>query len=540
MGGNSVDVDVLVIGAGASGGAFAWSLSNAGFKVVCLEQGDWLAPKTYPSVLEDWEVHRLTDFSPDPNIRGHAHDYPINNDDSPIAPLMYNAVGGSTIHWSGHFPRMRPSDFRVKSMDDVADDWPLTYTDLEPYFELNDRMVGVAGVSGDPANPPRLERQTPPVPLGRTGDTIVKGFDNLGWHWWPSDSAVLTTPYDGREPCNNCGPCDIGCYRRAKASSDVTYWPKALAKGAVLKTGARVREVTVNSDGLARGALYYDREGVLHEQRAQIVVLACNGVGTPRILLNSQSGYFPNGLGNGRGLVGTHLMFHPYAMVTGVFDEDLEGYKGPVGCMIMSQEHYETDRSRGFLRGYTIQLARSSGPLNTSLGGLGGHGPIPWGVGHRKVMDERLGHTVTLCVIGDDLPEVSNRVTLDDTLTDVDGIPAPKIDYTLSDNSRRLLDHGISRSHEVLDAAGAKQVLVNSLLRPAGWHLMGTTRMGNDPDTSVVNGNGRSHEVENLYVIDGSVFTTAGAVNPTSTIQAIALYIAEQIKQNARGIVSSK
>ena len=138
MGGNSVDVDVLVIGAGASGGAFAWSLSNAGFKVVCLEQGDWLAPKTYPSVLEDWEVHRLTAFSPDPNIRGHAHDYPINNDDSPIAPLMYNAVGGSTIHYYGHFPRLHPADFRGRTLDGVADDWPVSYEQLEPFFDLND------------------------------------------------------------------------------------------------------------------------------------------------------------------------------------------------------------------------------------------------------------------------------------------------------------------------------------------------------------------------------------------------------------------
>ena len=347
MGSNNGTVDALVIGAGASGGAFSWSLANAGFDVMCLEQGDWVDPKAYPSTHQDWETHRLTDFSPDPNLRAQPQDYPVNNDDSPIAPLMYNAVGGSTIHWSGHFPRMHPSDFRVRTLDGVADDWPLSYYDLEPYFDLNDRMIGVAGVTGDPANPPRSPRQTPPVPMGKVGEKVIEGFDNLGWHWWPSDNAVLTAPYDGRAPCNNCGPCDIGCYRRAKASSDVSYWPKAIARGAALKTGARVREITVGADGRASGAVYYDRDGFLHEQKARIVVMACNGVGTPRILLSSQSGRFPNGLANGNGLVGTHLMFHPYAMITGVFDDQLDGHKGPLGCVIMSQEFYESGPEPG-------------------------------------------------------------------------------------------------------------------------------------------------------------------------------------------------
>ena len=531
--GNS-PVDVLVIGAGASGGAFTWSLSGAGFQVMCLEQGDWVDPAAYPTTGDDWELHRSTDFSPDPNVRAQPQDYPVNNTASPIAPLMYNAVGGSTIHWSAHFPRLHPSDFRVKSLDGVADDWPVTYAQLEPYFDLNDRMVGVAGVNGDPAYPPKPPRQTPPIPLGKLGDAIAGGFDKLGWHWWPSDSAVITRPYDGRAPCNNCGPCDIGCVPRAKASADVTYWPKAVQSGAILKTGARVREITLGDDGMAEGAVYYDRDGRLHEQKARVVVLACNGVGTPRLLLNSKSAAFPDGLANSSGLVGKNLMFHPYAMVTGVFEDDLEGHKGPVGCAILSQEFYETDASRDFVRGYTFQIDRSSGPVNTALGGIGGHDPIPWGDDHHGVLAERLGHTITIAVIGDDLPEEHNTVTLDPNLTDSDGIPSPMITYTLGENSNRLVDHGIARASEALEAAGARKVLVNPLLRPGGWHLMGTARMGTDSSGSVVDGSGRSHDVKNLFVIDGSVFVTGGAVNPTSTIQALALKIADGVKNNAR------
>ena len=154
-------VDVLVIGAGASGAAFSWSLAEAGFDVTCLDQGGWLDPTQYPTTHDDWEVHKQTDLNPDPNVRRLPQDYPLNNDASPIKPLMYNAVGGSTIHWSAHFPRLHPADFRVRSLDGVADDWPVSYEELEPFFDLNDRMVGVAGLNGDTAYPPKPPRTDP-------------------------------------------------------------------------------------------------------------------------------------------------------------------------------------------------------------------------------------------------------------------------------------------------------------------------------------------------------------------------------------------
>ena len=286
-------VDVLVIGAGASGGAFSWSLAEASFDVMCLDQGDWVDPTSYPALQDDWELHRQAEFNAEPNVRGLPEDYPVNDADSPIAPLMYNAVGGSTIHWNAHFPRLHPSDFKVRSLDGVAEDWPVTYRQLEPFFDLNDRMVEVSGITGDTAYPPKSPRQTRPVPLGKLGRTIVKGFDRLGWHWWPSDCAIVTEAYDGRSACNNCGPCEFGCTRGAKASADVTYWPKALARGATLRTQARVREISVNRDGLADGAVYYDADGREGKQKARVVVLACNGIGTPRLLLNSTSASSP-------------------------------------------------------------------------------------------------------------------------------------------------------------------------------------------------------------------------------------------------------
>jgi len=529
-------VDVLVIGAGASGGAFSWSLSKAGINVMCLDQGGWVDPSSYPSTLDDWEIHRQTNMNTDPNVRALPEDYPINDSASPISPLMYNAVGGSTIHWGAHFPRFHPSDFKVKTLDGVSDDWPLDYKRLEPFYDLNDSITGVSGYDGDPAYPPKSPRQTPPVPLGRLGDTVAKGFNKLGWHWWPSDSAIISQPFKGRQACNNCGPCDQGCAIGAKASTDITHWPEAIASGAILKTHARVREVTIGKDGLANGVIYYDEQKKIQHQKARFVIIACNGIGTPRLLLNSVSPLFPDGLTNSSGYVGENLMFHPYAMVTGVFDNNLESNKGPNGCSILSHEFYETDLSRGFIRGYSFQVLRGSGPLNTALGGLGRY-PVPWGKMHRRVFHERFGRTMTISVCGEDLPERHNRVTLDPILVDGDGIPAPKVSYTMSSNSLKMMNHGTNRAKEVLEAAGAKEVLTQPLLRPSGWHLLGTTRMGLDSRDSVVNQWGQSHDVKNLFIIDGSIFITAGAVNPTSTIQALALYIADYFKRQARHLL---
>jgi choline dehydrogenase-like flavoprotein len=528
--------DVLVIGAGASGAALSWRLGRAGFKVTCLEQGDWFPLDSYPMLQADWELRRLTDFNADPNVRRRPEDYPVENSESPFAPLMFNGVGGSTIHWSAHFPRFHPSDFRVRSLDGVADDWPLTYEELEPYYDLNDREIGVSGLRGDTAYPEKSERQTPPLPIGSFGTTLARGFDRLGWHWWAADTAIISSPFgEGRLPCNNCGPCDVGCSRGSRSSADVTYWPRALRDGVHLVTNARVREITVGSDGLASGALYYDASGDVREAKAAVVVMAANGIGTPRLLLNSTSAQFPDGLANRNGLVGKNLMFHPFAAVAGIFDEPLDSFYGPIGCSVYSHEFYETDERRGFLRGYQLQAVRQAGPVSVSLGGFTGQ-RVPWGPDHHRQMAQRVGHIINLGIVGEDFPEEHNQVVLDPVLTDSHGIPAPRVRYRLSENSERMVDHAVSRAREALEAAGARAIQVNRALRPSGWHLLGTARMGDDPARSVVDRWGRAHDVRNLFIVDGSVFTTSAAVNPTTTIQALALRTADYLIANRRNL----
>lgn len=528
-------VDVLIIGAGASGAAIAWSLLETRMRILCLEQGEHLQDRDFPSRREDYELSRYGEFSCDPNVRKLKQDYPVNSQNSCITPVNWNGVGGSTINFLGHWPRMKPSDFRTRSLDGVAEDWPVDYATLEPFYDLNDENTGVSGLGGNPGYPD-YSPPLPPIPIGKLGQTLAKGFNELGWHWWPSDVAILSQDRDGRQKCVNAGTCDLGCAAGAKGGTNFTYWPVLENAGVELRTRSRVREILIDQEtGFATGVLYHGADGQLHEQKAELVVVACNGVGTPRLLLNSKSQLFPDGLANRSGLVGKNLMFHPLTGVAGVFDEPMLGHEGPMACSILSQEFYETDRSRDFVRGYGLHSGRSTTPMTYALGGYGIDNPIPWGAEHREIMDTVYPYLAGLTVVSEDLPEEINCVTLDPELTDSNGIPAPKINYRLGENTRRMLRHGEEKVTELLLAAGAKRVLAkgdDKVWWRAGWHQMGTCRMGDDPEKSVVNGWGRSHDVKNLFIVDGSIFVTSGAVNPTSTIQALALYIGDRIKTN--------
>ena len=521
-------VDVLIIGSGASGAAVAWSLAETRMRILCLEQGDWVKPADYPSNGRDWEARLFGDFATSPNRRARPTDYPINDDNSPIKVVNFNGVGGSTILYTAHYPRLHPSDFKVRTLDGVADDWPVDYATLEPFFAENDRVTGVSGLAGDPAYPPK-QPPMPPLPLGKSGTRFGKAMNQLGWHWWPSDSSIATVDYEGRARCINLGHCTPGCAQGAKASTDITYWPLALRAGVELRTLCRVREITVGPDGMASGVVYYDAEGREQFQPAEVVIVACNGVGTPRLLLNSVSGKFPDGLANSSGLVGRNLMFHPYAYSYGYVDEPLDGNHGPPLCL-WSQEFYETDPKRDFVRGYTFQFSRGYGSILEAITSTAA-GRLPWGDDHHRVYRRLLNHRIGLSAICEDLPEEHNRVTLDPVLKDGSGIPAPRIDYTIGENSRRMIAHGLARAREILEAAGARDIAVECPILNGGWHLLGTARMGLDPERSVVNDWGRCHDVKNLFIVDGSIWVTSGGVNPTSTIQALALYIADSIKQ---------
>ncbi len=521
-------VDVLIIGAGASGAVMAASLAETRMKILCLEQGDWINSNEFPAHGRDWEARRYGDFDISPNRRMRDADYPVNDDNSIMKVANFNGVGGSTILFTAHYPRMHPSDFRVRTLDGVAEDWPIDYWTLEPYFAENDLVTGVAGLAGDPAYPLH-EPTMPPVPLGKSGTRYARAMNQLGWHWWPSDISIATTEYNGRAKCINLGHCTPGCAQGAKASVDITYWPLALRARVELRTRCRVREITTNEHGMASGVIYYDSRGVERFQPAEMVILAANGIGTPRLLLNSASPRFPDGLANGSGLVGKNLMLHPWPQVAGYVEEELDGDRGPQTVM-WSKQFYESDPSRDFVRGYTLQFNRGTGPVNEAITSMIA-GRLPWGKDHHRVYRTLVYRRLQIGVACEDLPEEHNRVTLDPVLKDAHGIPAPKIDYAMGENTRRMMEHGIARASEILAAAGAKNIGCSRTLLNSPGHLLGTARMGLDPERSVVNEWGRCHDVRNLFIVDGSIWVTSGGVNPTSTIQALALYIADNIKK---------
>lgn len=529
-------VDVVIVGSGASGAAAAWSLSREpSLRIVCLEQGGKCDPARYPSTSAAWELSRHGSASPDPNARGNPADYPVDNSDSPISVANFNGFGGSTILYSGHFPRFHPSDFRARSLDGVGDDWPLDYQALEPYFSLNEQMMGVAGLVGDPAYP-GYERLLPPVPLGPMGRRIAEAFNTLGWHWWPSYSAINTRSHAGRASCINLGPCNTGCAQGAKGSVDVTYWPPALQQGVQVRTECTVREIVLDRRGRAAGVHFVDGDGAREFLPATAVVLACGGIGTPRLLLNSKSPAFPDGLLNDHGLVGSHLMLHPLAYTEAVFGEDLRSSIGPQGCCILSQQFYETDAGRDFARGYTMQVLRGAPPVETAVTGYLMR-RIPLGPQHHRTFAETFNRTAGIAAITEDLPDINNRVELDPDRCDATGMPGVKIHYSLGENTRKMLKHGLDRSRQLLEAAGGRVVAAFAPVRYTGWHLMGTARMGRDPRTSVVNPHGQAHAVDNLFIVDTSIFVTAGAVNPVATLQALTLKICHHLRERLRETV---
>ncbi len=294
-----------------------------------------------------------------------------------------------------------------------------------------------------------------------------------------------------------------------------------------------MRRVETGPSGLAEGVLWVDRDGVEHVQPASTVVLCANGIGTPRLLLLSSSATHPDGLANASGLVGRNLMLHPNCTVTGYYDEPLDSWRGPAGQLIHSLEFYDTRPEHDFVRGCKMHVLPTPGPLNA----LEVRRPLGYdacfGPAFHDVVRTHAGG-ILWAANTEDLPDEANRVTLSTELVDGDGLPAPKVAYRISENTRRILRFTVARMEELHAVAGAAETHPVELWRDQPGHLLGTARMGDDPARSVVDSFGRAHDVQNLFIADGSIFVTSGSANPTCTIAALALRVARGIDERAR------
>jgi choline dehydrogenase-like flavoprotein len=525
---NDLETDVVIIGAGPTGSAAAWRLAAAGLAVTLVDRGGSFDPAALDRNGADWELRRAGPWSSNPNIRRGAFDDPVDDAESPIKPMFASGTGGTSTYWSAHMPRFRPEDFRVRTLDGVGRDWPIGYDDLASYYELAEARWGTAFVPGDPSAPPRQGRPEPLPTIGAHGRRMARAFDSLGWHWWPVDLVVgRDAAKPGTEHCTHIGPCDLGCPSRLRSSAERAFLDEAVRQGARLLTATRVTEIEMDGTGRANAIICRDDSGAFRI-RAKNVALAGNGSSTARLLLLSANGRAPNGLANSSALVGRGLMLHPYAKVDALFDEPLGGWVSGEKAGLVSFQFLQTDARRGFVRGVKLQLGTGPPPVALSEGAVTGQ-RLPWGTHHHRAFEARFDRICGFTVCVEDLPEDENRITLSDSIADQDSLPAAKWIYRVSENARRALDFGLDRAEEVLRAAGGGDIFRTPLRDQAGFHIMGTARMGNDPAASVVNAFGQSHDVPNLWVLDASAFVTASVVNPTLTAQALALRAADRM-----------
>ncbi|HEY2804539.1 MAG TPA: GMC family oxidoreductase [Gemmatimonadales bacterium] len=535
----STVVDFVVVGSGAAGGIIAKELSTRGFKVVVLEQG--------PRIESG-------DFQHDEFKHGYLNYYNNKFDTQPqsfkagpdgtpqprIAAAYHRLVGGGSLCFTANYRRLRPLDFdeasRIGPMAGTTfADWPITYNDLEPYYTKAEWEIGVSGEPG-PFDPPRSRPYPmPPLPVKSSGVLFERGARAIGLHPQAAQMSILSRPYHGRPPCQQCGYC-IGfpCEHRAKGSKHVVI-PMAEATGRCeIRTGCVVGRVEMDSRGRATGVMYFDDTKTQQLQRARAVVLCCNGAETPHLLLNSATPQFSNGLANSSGMVGHNLMFNSNAVVNAQFEHELDDWKGAMVTRI-ALDFYDNDPLRGFYGGGALDgRFFGSAPFQYAMGG-----PPPgtprWGPDYKRALRDGYRNQMNVLAEGTSLPLDTNRIELDPDLKDIWGLPAMRVTYMDHNDDLALMKFLQGYANDLLNAAGARKVWS----RPPGpqgngVHLLGTCRMGNDPAKSVVDKYHRTHDVKNLFLCDGSSMVTSGRGQPTCTIQALAYRAGANIARFAR------
>jgi choline dehydrogenase-like flavoprotein len=365
----------------------------------------------------------------------------------------------------------------------------------------------------------------PPVPFSYQAQVLGRGVEKLGGHCLHGPLAIASVPYQGREACIQCGFCMQGCRSRAKSTTLYTHVPLAEARGARILPESFAYRVEYDARrNRVTGVTYFDAQGQSHQVRARLVVLAAHAIETPRLLLLSANSTFPNGLANSSGLVGKNFMAHPTCTVTGLFDEPLNGFKGPVMGDLLVQDWYETDGQRGFARGYTLEKFLP-GPFfyASNMTNL-------WGRDLKEML-RYYAQAGGWWVVGEGLPNDANTVSLDPGVKDRRGLPVAHLHHGWSDNDQRMIAHGRRKATELLEAAGAWRVQAGPV---SSAHPMGTVRIGADPHTSVLNSYCQAHDIPNLFVTDTSIFPTGGGANITLTAMAVALRAAEHIIGQAK------
>jgi choline dehydrogenase-like flavoprotein len=544
----SDEVDFVVVGSGAAGGIIAKELSEHGFRVVVLEQGPYLTEADFTHN----EVKVLTEdlLTNHPKLQPNTFRKTPDEKAKPQRALVYGRlVGGTSVHFTANFWRFHEIDFIERSkIGPIAGtgftDWPISYADLEPYYTKVEWEIGVSGLAGaSPFDPPRSKPYPmPPLPVKGSGVIFEQAARKLGWHPFPAPMAILSQPRPGRSACINCGFClAFGCEVGAKSSSLAAAIRMAEKTGRCeIRPNSYVHRVELDANGKATGAVYFDEQRNVHLQEAKAVVICANGAETPRLLLLSANKQFPNGLANSSGLVGKYLMLNSGGVSMGVFDEPLNDYKGFAVSRIF-HDFYELDAQKvGFYGGGGIDARFDLTPVTFAMGALP-PGTPRWGKEFKSALAHNFTRTMEIFGHGTSLPLETNSFSLDPDLKDAWGLPALRLTYKDHPDDIKLSNWLNARGLELLEAAGAKQKWnFPAQEQQFAVHLLGTCRMGNDPKTSVINSDHRTHDVKNLFLCDGSSLVTSGRGQPTMTIEALAFRAADRIRELAkRGEISA-
>ncbi len=504
-------VDVVVVGTGAGGAPLLARLAQAGYKVVALEAGYFWHPAT-DFATDEREQNKL--FWADERLSAGVDPLAFGRNNSGIG------VGGSTLHYTAYVPRPQPDDFQLFTDFGLGEDWPIGYGDLEPYFDELELFLGVSGPSPYPWGPNRTPYPLAPLPLNAAAQLMARGCATLGLRTAPAANAALSAPYfqpgvGWRNACTNRGFCQAGCTTGGKASMDVTFIALALQHGAEVRSGAFVTRIETDREGRVTGVVYV-HEGQEEHQRCHTLFLAAGAIETPRLLLL-------NGLANQSGEVGRNFMAHPGLQIWGQFEEATRPFKGIPGGLISEDTH--RPQHANFAGGYLLQ---SIGVMPVTYASQIARGRGLWGESLQSHMNG-YNHTAGINILGECLPYAHNYLELSDEV-DQRGLPKPRIHFSNGENERRLRDHAEALMRRIWEAAGAEEIWASE----RNAHIIGTCRMGPDPNRAVVNTEGRVFEVPNLYIMDNSIFPSALSVNPALTLMALSLRTADHFIERTR------
>lgn len=531
-GGDDIDrtpsprVDVCVVGSGPAGALVAHSLAERGHEVVVLEAGPRFSPddrlermerdiRPGHNPLSVWEMGGERDaYTSDGEMF-----YPLNR-------ARVKGVGGSTNHWQGMVMRLHESDFEMESRHGLAKNWPISYDDLRPYYADAETALGVSGASDNPFEPPREEpHPIPAFPPSYSDSIFAEACEELGIATHSVPNARNSEPYDGRSGCVGYGTCKPVCPSGAKYSADV-HVRKAEELGVRVIDRAPVQRLEHDSEGdNIEAAVYATPSGETHRQEAREFVLACGGVETPRLLLLSKSDAFPDGLANSSGLVGRYFMDHLFAGMGGTLDRPTR--QNHVG-FITTESHQFNEHDESSPGSIKLEFLNYAGPSPVEMALDADH----WGDDLLGTLQRAYGTHLGVGALVEQLPREENRVDLDPSRTDDYGNPVPKVTWSLGDHERATIRQANEIQRSILDELG---VDVGWTVGPENtgpaFHHMGTTRMGTDPESSVVDPELCTHDLGNLTVASSSVFVTGGAMNPTLTIAALALKAGDHIHE---------